>query len=823
MAKAKKAHEGTKILIIDDEKKILEMLVIFLRNEGFQAVTAPNAREGLKQLEERAFDVVLTDIMMPEMDGLQLLAEIKKRFPEVSVVMMTAHGTMETAVESLRAGAADYIQKPFEFKDVGLTLHRVLERRQLSELVTLYETGLAVIGTRNRRALLPRIVEVAIQTLRADHASLWLTDEEGKLKKAYAHELTGGRAETKWPQEIEEKMALRVAELGTPTLLPARESDPRLEELVKSHPAHSCLIYPLKKEQKLIGVLSIDRVNITDPFRTHDLQRLTVLASIFLLSYENAQLIAELQDRITELINTQTELKESESLVRQVIDLNPCCIYVKGGDGRYIMANEAMADLYGTTPAEMEGKSDDDFAAKGILSKEDAALIAAEEKKVIQQGEAQLLPEWAASRDDKGTRWFQQVAAPLSLPSQKDCILGVAIDISERKEADEQRIKMEALVMQAQKIEAMEILVGSITHDFQNILGGIIGFVELAKIEIDTPEAALKNLDDTIQMAKKASGLVQQLFTFSRQTEPEFKPIHLSTAVEQALAKVQKSLPPKIELLRELTSVEARIWGDVSQIQQAIWKLCDNAVEAMQERGGTLTIRLEGFSIDPSVTAQYFNLPAGAYEKLTVSDTGRGMTEYQQDRMFDPFFTTKERSEGKGLGLSIVHGIVKSHRGAMMVDSAIGTGSVFHMFLPIIPSSRASTGDFTAVLPVGNERILLVDDDPTQVAITSRILQHLGYSVSSHASAEEALVMIKQSPDKIDLVITDQIMPGMGGVELSRVLHQLDPKLPIILATGFCETITEATAQSCGILCRINKPLVAGELAAAIRKVLAMA
>ena len=379
----------------------------------------------------------------------------------------------------------------------------------------------------------------------------------------------------------------------------------------------------------------------------------------------------------------------------------------------------------------------------------------------------------------------------------------------------------ERQLQQVLKIQAIGTLAGGIAHDFNNILFPIVGYTELTMEEVPEDSSARKNLEEILKSANRAKDLVQQILTFSRQSAHERKPIKIQYIIKEALKLLRASIPATIEIVHELDDSCGAISGDAIQIHQVIMNLCTNAFQAMQETGGKLEIRLAEVEIDYTETIEKSGLTPGRYLELTVQDEGSGMEPAIFNRIFEPYFTTKAPGQGAGLGLSVIHGIVKNHGGDITVSSTPGKGSSFHVFLPLIDEKDEETkkNSFSEAAG-GNEHILLVDDEEPIVALVQQMLENLGYTVTAFTDSQEALKAFTSHPDDFDLVITDMTMPHITGDRLAQKLIDIKPDLPIILCTGFNETITEEKALSMGIQKFVMKPVVKSELASAIRAVL---
>jgi nitrogen-specific signal transduction histidine kinase len=393
-------------------------------------------------------------------------------------------------------------------------------------------------------------------------------------------------------------------------------------------------------------------------------------------------------------------------------------------------------------------------------------------------------------------------------------------DITERIQAERVRANLESQLRQAYKMEAIGTLAGGIAHDFNNVLGIIIGNVELAKDEIPHTNPAHQSLEEARQACLRAKDIVGQILTFSREKKMEFQPVDLKPVVREGLKMLRSSIPTTIDIQENITEASATILGDPSQIYQIIMNLCTNSAHAMEEMGSVLQVRLSSVELDETALEELPELKAGKYVRLTVSDTGEGIKREIIHKIFDPYFTTKAVGKGTGMGLAIVHGIVKEHGGAITVYSEPGQGTTFHVFFPKIESgSEKQTVEFEE-LPRGNERILFVDDEKSLARLGKQMLERLGYEVDSRTSPLETLTAFRDHPDKFDLVITDMTMPQMLGDVLAKQVMEIRPGIPVILCTGFSYRIDEEKASAMGIKGFIMKPLAMRELAKTVREIL---
>ncbi len=400
-------------------------------------------------------------------------------------------------------------------------------------------------------------------------------------------------------------------------------------------------------------------------------------------------------------------------------------------------------------------------------------------------------------------------------------LANVSQDITERKRTEREKGILEEQLRQAQKMEAIGTLAGGIAHDFNNILGAITGYTELLLLDAQENTRLRYNSEEILIAAKRARDLVKQILAYSRQSEEERKPVDVNTIVEEVLRLLRASLPATIELRKNMQVESGTILADPSKVHQVLMNLCTNAAQAMTRRGGVLGVSLTEADLDSEAASHYPELSPGRYLKLTVSDTGDGMEKEVIDRIFDPFFTTKAVGKGTGMGLSVAYGIIMSYEGAIRVESDPEKGSTVHVFLPSIKADvTVLEPTIIEKLPVEQARILFVDDEKNLVDVGKQMLEHLGYEVTSRTSSVEALEIFRAEPQAFDLIITDMAMPTMSGVDLAKEMLGIRPNIPIILCTGFSESINAETAREMGIREILMKPLLLNDLAKITRRFL---
>ncbi|AGF77574.1 histidine kinase [Desulfocapsa sulfexigens DSM 10523] len=386
----------------------------------------------------------------------------------------------------------------------------------------------------------------------------------------------------------------------------------------------------------------------------------------------------------------------------------------------------------------------------------------------------------------------------------------------------EQRRTLEAQLRQTQKMEAIGTLAGGIAHDFNNILTAIIGYTEITIGDLAPDSRAASDLQQVLNAGNRAKELVKQILSFSRQAEQELQPLRPQLLVKEALKLLRSSIPSTIEVKENIDPECGAVLADPTQIHQIIMNLCTNAYHAMRETGGVLGVSVTPVELGSDDLTTKMHLTAGIYVKFEVSDTGCGMDKMVLEKIFDPYYTTKGKKEGTGLGLSVVHGIVKSLHGDITVYSSLGEGTTFRVYIPMVDTEakKVLQAAITRQLPSGDEHVLIVDDDEAIVKMEEQMLKSFGYQVSAFNRCEEALNEFRSHPNAFDLIITDMTMPGITGLQLTREVLALRSDMPVILCTGFSELINEKKAKDAGICQYLMKPLLKKDLAIAVREVL---
>ena len=518
-------------------------------------------------------------------------------------------------------------------------------------------------------------------------------------------------------------------------------------------------------------------------------------------------------ENISQRKQAEEQLLESEERFRLSFYISPDAININRlEDGLFVDINEGFEKLTGFTRDDVIGKTSLEIGLWSRREDRERLLRGLKEKGYYENLEADF-------RRKDGSIGRGLMSARVIHLQGKPHILSITRDITERKRAEEERRMLEARLQRAERMEAIGTLAGGIAHDFNNILMAMIGFTELARIE-ETPEARNECLTQVMVACRRAKDLVNQILTFSRMQDTEKQPIQIAPVIKEGIKLLRSSIPSTVEIRESIEGKPAVVVADPTQIHQVLMNLCTNAAHAMRQGGGVLRISLRQEDIGHGPGPETHGLEPGRYARLTVSDTGQGIDEANLERIFDPFYTTKRQGEGTGLGLSVVYGIVKGSGGAIEAASRPGQGTTITVYLPLAAPAGETVERDAPEIAGGHERILFVDDEAMLADLTGRMLQSLGYRVTTRTSSVEALELFRSRHGDFDLVITDMTMPNMTGAALAREMLAIRPDLPVILCTGYSEFMTAEHARELGIRGYIMKPMNRRDLAKAVRDAL---
>jgi PAS domain S-box-containing protein len=816
------------ILIIDDEKGVRDSFGAHLEDCGYAILTAENGRVGLSLFEKEQPDLVIVDLRMPEVDGMQVLEQISRVSPLTPLIVASGTGIISDAIEALHCGAWDYLIKPIE--DLSMLTHAVhaaLEkghlkkenqayRKHLEKLVEARTVELEeanahlsqinarlrhIVDTTRSLSFCSEVQEFGSllleefgQHMLATGGSIYLKEEHGLR---LVHALDRGHASEFIPFPLPPNSLFQRAMAENQPILVRNivDGDDLQPSGYRGYADGSALVFPLPDEVGGIAGIMTLHSKTPPPFVDQDREIGTILASY---SCEALRAV-----RATE------HLRESESRFRKILDTIPTGIIIVDAETQHIVyINPTAAGMVGADPHVLTGK-----VCHEVLCPSQVGQCPMDSEVEMDQAERILL-----TVDGREVPILKSVSR--TTLAGRECYLESFIDLSEQIQAEVDKERLEVQLRQAQKMEALGTLAGGIAHDFNNILSAVLGYSELGLQDLENQDHPLYPKLRAINHAgHRARDLVEQILAFSRMQEQLQAPIRISPIVKEALKLLQSSLPANIKVNVAITA-DKPVLGDPTQIHQIIMNLCTNAYHAMQASGGVMEVLLEQVSVDASTDSGAVDLPPGPYLQLTVSDTGAGISPAIIDRIFDPYFTTKDKSKGTGLGLAVVHGIVKRHRGEISVESRVGEGTRFTVFLPVSGDETTENGTHPVGLPRGTEHVLLVDDEKHLVEIGSEMLQRLGYRVTAITVSADALEAFKKDPFRFDIVVSDYNMPGLTGDQLARQVLAIRRDTPIIVCTGFSAVFDKQRAQAIGIRQILMKPVTMQAIAHAVREVL---
>jgi PAS domain S-box-containing protein len=512
---------------------------------------------------------------------------------------------------------------------------------------------------------------------------------------------------------------------------------------------------------------------------------------------------------ISERKRTEEKMRENQNRYQALFERSLDCVFIHDFKGNLIDANDAALKMLGYNRKDLSS-----LKIKSFVSSDQFAATEKILKELMETGQQKNISAFRLRHKDGHYVDVETISSVIHKNGKPYAIQGIARDITAK-------VKMEERFRQAQKMEAIGTLAGGIAHDFNNILSAIIGYTEMAQYTLPEDNPAMQHLSQVYKASTRAKDLVMQILTFSRQAGQDLKPLKSQVVIKEALKLLRASIPSTIEIRQSIDNSCGSILADPTQIHQIIMNLCTNAYHAMRETGGILGVSLSQEEYKPHRHEQALDLKPGHYVKLQVSDTGSGIDEKLISRIFEPYYTTKPKGEGTGMGLAVVHGIVKSYGGDISVSSKMGNGTMFSVYFPIVESeSDPVQKGIESPLPSGHENILVVDDEIVLAEITGKMLENLGYKVKVFTNSEEAFATFQANPEDCDLIISDMTMPKLNGLQLAEKLIKIKPNIPIIICTGFSDLISEEKIKALGIKEVVMKPISIKDLARAARNAL---
>lgn len=558
---------------------------------------------------------------------------------------------------------------------------------------------------------------------------------------------------------------------------------------------HETVRDKIKKKLETDGSYS----NLEFEFKTRSGEKRVGIFSSKTMKSDNEKYFLTSMTDISDRVKAEKDLKEREQVLQAIFNSADDSIFIKEKDRRYSFVNPAMEKLMGLGAKDLVGKRAEDLfdetAVKAIKEVDDPTFL----------GET-MRGTWTINVGS-ARKTFHVVEVPLrDALGQVEKICGIVRDLTDQENAEAEKRNMAKQLLQAQRMEAVGTLASGIAHDVNNILQIIFTNSFLLQEEIAEDHPGQDMISSIVRAGQKAADMIDKVLLFSRTGEIGGDPLSIGKVIEETTDLLWNNIPPGIEIRVNVFKNAGTILGDSGQIHRVLVNLANNAVAAMNNHGGTLTIEVKKIVLDEKIVTGARTLQPGPYARLRVSDTGHGMDEKILSRVFDPFFSTREMNKGTGLGLAVVHGIVLAHRGAVTVQSEPGRGATFDVYFPSVPdedSRRSNEPDKRSEMTAS---VLLVDDDPEQVELGLLVLTRCGYQAFGVYSGQEALEILKRDPEKFDLLIADQNMPGITGIELLRAAKTIASDMKLIVMTGRADDSLLSKMREIGVTEILKKP-----------------
>ncbi|MCF8145123.1 MAG: response regulator [Deltaproteobacteria bacterium] len=839
--------ESCTLLTIEDEEPIRRSIRAFFEDLEFTVMDAGDGEKGLELFRQRQPAVVLVDLRMPGMTGLDVIDVLSREAPETPVVVLSGTGVVADAIEAIRRGAWDYIMKPIkDMAELEHVVNGVLERARLREESRRYHTSLEEeieLRTRELRESEERYRDL-VENM---NDAIYVVDEGGTISyiSPVIERMAGYRPDEVIGRDFRDFFLNEARDQMTAEYRGFLAGESRNGEYVLLNKSGEPLWVrassrPIWDGGRIAGIQGI-LTDITDR-KTAEQQLENKARELEVLNLLGREMGQDLSvDAIVNRVLRAAKTSLQSDLV---------ALFLKDGNDLILKGFQPHGQAFSEedVPAHHVGE-----CLCGIAAREGATVysvdIHTDPRCTYDECKRAGLRSFAAlalksagevigvlglasqkTRDFQVSSSFLEALGNQTATGLKNALLfekvrSDAIELQTRLEQiQETQKEKEELMLQlhrSQKMEAIGTLAGGIAHDFNNILTPIVMGTEMALMNVPPDNRANRMLERVLDAGARAKDLVNQILTFSRQDDLEKGPMQVGPILKEAIKLTRAALPSTIEIRQDIRTDNDTVLANPTQVHQVIVNFVTNAAHAMRAKGGILEITLDEEILDEVRVAETkTSLSPGPFLKLTVKDTGHGMDPRTLEKIFDPFFTTKAREEGTGLGLATVHGIIRSCEGAVVVESELGKGSRFTIYLPRVKSLDKEKEKHGQPIPHGTERILFVDDEPMIAEMYADMLRFLGYVVECRTDPLDTLNAFRNDPEGYDLVITDMTMPRMTGDELGKEIMRIRPDMPIILCTGFSERMPEDKALELGFCAFAMKPVVIEEIAQKIRQAL---
>ena len=844
-------QDAVEILIVEDSLTQAEQLKYFLEQAGYRVMAAENGNQALVLLRECLPTLIITDIIMPEMDGYELCKRIKQdeRSQEIPVILLTSLTSAEDVLEGLACGADNFITKPYSEEYLLSSIEKILAGKKLrkNERVRIGVEIMFAGKTRFITADQQQMLSLLISTYEAAvHRNSELVKAQDELRELN--------------ERLEDLVELRTAALSAEIVErkqaeeALRESEELYRSLFQNHAAVKLIIDPNTGNiidlnaaaasfygwsREKLKQMNIQDINTLSPDEVKE--QMEKVRAEKRIHFEFRHRRADGSIRDVEVFSSKIKSKGKDflhSIIHDITDRKRAEEALALSEARFRRLAENAQDLvyrYELTPrpgftyinpaaAAVTGYTPEEFYADPQLRYK---VVHPADRNLFEAAIMGRLPSnqllslrWV--RKDGTLIWIELCRVPVyDKEGNLVAVEGIARDITERKRAEEEKAKLQGQLFQAQKLESVGMLTGGIAHDFNNLLTPIIGNAEMALSDMSREEPLYEIMEEIRNAGARAASLTRQLLAFSRKQILQPEVLDINGAVRETDKMLRRIIGEDIELKTILSPDLGRVEADVGQIEQVLMNLVVNARDAMPT-GGKLTIETKNVELDETYARDHVSVIPGPYVMLAVSDTGAGMDKETRSHVFEPFFTTKDKGKGTGLGLSTVYGIVKQSRGNIWMYSEPGQGTTFKIYLPRVEETAEvmEEAEKKEASLQGSETILVVEDDEMVRNMTIKILQKYGYTVLCAGDGQEALEMCGEHKERIQLILTDVVMPGMSGKDLTQELQRIRPGIKVIFMSGY----TDNSIVHHGILERgiafLQKPFTPEGLARKVREVM---
>jgi PAS domain S-box-containing protein len=752
---------------------------------------------------------------MVGMDWTPTVAPDDRNVTTAAYERMLSQGTAEFEARAVRKDGSTFYKQVLMVKRTDANgdqlghycfMRDISERKRMEEeRQVISEIIQGVIATSDLNELLTLIHASISKCIYAENCFVALYDE---ATDSMHFEFWADKFDPRpTPRPVGVGFSSYVLRTGQPLLLDRKLTD----EMVRSGKVEqsgamsaSWLGVPLKTSSRTVGVVVVQHYEDEGAYTQRDVDFLSSVGGQIALAIERKR--------------GEEARKNQRAFLRQVIDLNPSFIFAKDMEGRFTLVNQALADAYGTTVQELIGKTDADFNS----NKEEVERFRQDDLEVMDRNTEKFIPEEFITDASGNVRWLQTIKRPIISPDGTVMqMLGVATDITQRKKAEEALHESEEMLRQAQKMESIGTLAGGIAHDFNNLMTAVNGYSELVLRKMSEGDPLRSKVEEIKKAGERAASLTRQLLAFSRKQMLTSVVLDLNSVITGVGKMLPRLIGEDIDLRFELQVDLGQVKADPGQMEQVLMNLVVNARDAMPA-GGRLTVKTENVEFAGRSVKRRVVVEPGSYVVLSVTDDGVGMDTETQSHIFEPFFTTKEVGKGTGLGLSTVYGIIKQTGGSIWVYSEPGKGTTFKIYLPLVDdvSAAAEESKQAQTAPTGHETVLLVEDEDMVRELAQEILEQYGYTVLTAANGTEGLRVCKEFQDKIDLVLTDVVMPQMSGPELAENILAIQPETRVLYMSGFTDDDVVRHGVLTEDMCFIQKPFSPEALAIKVREVL---